>query len=171
MTEDPSEWLVTAAPETFRYVVYLNGEWSAFSSVRERVSEGLMRNPNKQLLIQTREPAMSSVFAIYNLVTKQVTTTAPTPELIEREYHHADKYFPKRDMMQQIAEFPAVLGLTIHNYRLFPESMIMDGIVLYAKRKRNLVTCPICNGCGWSNPAQATEKCSACGGMGGVVAA
>lgn len=78
---------------------------------------------------------MSSIFAIYNLVTKQMTTTAPTPELIEREYHYTDKYIPPRDMTQQIAEFPTVLGLNIHTYRMFPEQMILDGIVRYAKRK------------------------------------
>lgn len=78
---------------------------------------------------------MSSIFAIYNLVTKQITTTAPTPELIEREYHYTDAYFPKRDMTQQIAEFPTVLGIDIRTYRLFPEQIILDGIARYARRK------------------------------------
>lgn len=78
---------------------------------------------------------MTSVFAIYNLATKHITVTAPSAELIEREYRHTDAYFPKRDMMQQIAEFPSVLGLTIHNYRVFPEQMIMDGITRYARNK------------------------------------
>lgn len=83
----------------------------------------------------TGEPAMSSVFAIYNLVTKKITTTAPTPELIEREYVYTDAYFPKRDMTQVICEIPTMFGLTIHNYRDYPEQVILDGIALYGRRK------------------------------------
>jgi len=135
MKEDSSEWLATCAPRTFPFVVYRNGAWLSMSSVRERVSYALMSHPDNHLLIQSGNLAMSSTFAIYNMATKQITVTAPTPELIEREYNHTDAYFPKRGMMQQIAEFPSVLGLSIHTYKMFPESMIMDGITRYAQRK------------------------------------
>lgn len=135
MTDNPSDYLATCAPETFRYVVYLRGDWQAFSSRRERVSQCFARNPEHQLLIQSGEPAMSSLFAIYNLQTKQITTTAPTPEGIEREYAYSDAYMKKRDMMQVICEIPTMFGLTIHNYREFPEQVILDGIALYGRRK------------------------------------
>ena len=78
---------------------------------------------------------MSSIFVIYNLLTKQITTTAPTPEGIEREYAYHDAYMPKRDMMQVIAEIPTFFGLTIFNYKDYPESVILDGIALYGRRK------------------------------------
>lgn len=81
---------------------------------------------------------MSSIFAIYNLVTKQITTTAPTVELIERAYAYRDQYI-KRDMMQQIAEFPVALGIDIRTYKMFPENMILDGIARYAKRKAGVL--------------------------------
>lgn len=131
MTE-ADDFLATSAPLTFRYIVYRHGKWRSFSSNRERVQQALMSHPDNQLLIQTGEPAMSSIFAIYNLRTKQITTSAPTPELVEREYHYPGF---KRDMMQVICEIPTMFGLTIHNYRDYPEQVILVGIALYGRRK------------------------------------
>lgn len=84
-------------------------------------------------LIGKVNPPMTSTFCICNLVTGECTTTAPTPELIERAYHAA--WAPKRGPEQVIAEFPAAFGVTIHNFNTFPSTMVYDGIALYARRK------------------------------------
>lgn len=89
-----------------------------------------MIDPDRSI---TRVKTMSSTFCIVNVTSGECTTTAPTPEMIERAYHA--RWAPPRGPEQVIAEFPAAYGVTINNFKQFPPNMVYDGVAMYAKRK------------------------------------
>lgn len=73
-----------------------------------------------------------STFAIWNMTTNKITTTAPTAELIERA--HTDKMF-KRGPSEVICEFPDEMGLTITNYQDYNPNILFEGFQRYIATK------------------------------------
>lgn len=74
-------------------------------------------------------------YFICNVSTGQATVRAPSRELIERAYNHTDAYFRKRGPEQVICQFSKSLGITLLNFKMFPKSMIWDGVAMYARGK------------------------------------
>lgn len=75
-----------------------------------------------------------TIFFICNTVTGKATSSAPNAELIEAAFAYRDKYI-ERGPEQVICEFSDAIGINLHNFHMFPKSMIWDGVASYAKRK------------------------------------
>lgn len=75
------------------------------------------------------------IFILYNTVTDQATVSAPTVEGIEHALAYSDAYIPKRGPEWVICEFSTAIGINLLNFKMFPKSMIWDGVATYAKRK------------------------------------